>query len=516
MKRKQDVSDLIRQAPPAPAEQAALDRVAARLEETLGAEPPARPEFRADLRARLVAEARRLMDPTAAGRSAGAASAVRDRPQWQPAVKAGQRASQAPRADGGRRSDPRSSAAPAGRRAPWVRLSAWGLGTAAAAALAVAVVWNILPQAPVGPAPDLGTPPAATASGAGEPVGPAPAPTPAPPPDTSPPDMTDSPVSPADEPVVRDKPGDQSAWPCPWCLGAAGAARAVETGRQLPPSAIMPADGGLAAPADALASGKLAPATVQVALTSTVAVPEEVRVYRVHLGAADVYRRLALALDLSVPPVVNLADPGPPLVSPDACRSLALKPAGVMEYQDTCAGEAAVEPVPAEVAASRARQFLQLGGAPLPTHVTPEVRTAVHGPWDNAQFAEWQASSLDGYPVVGPVATVVLAPNGQVAYARLQPVAFEAGEKARLRAPEVAALDLDGIALPGEEAYQIILTAAELVYGYPADTLATEEERMAQPFWRLTGTTAEGYAFVGYAPALFGAHLQEAGAISGP
>lgn len=406
MRQKPDVNEAITEHTRSLREAADLGRVARLLDEEIGTAVPARPAFRAQLRAQLMAEARRTLGNRGAQRS--------------------------------------------GRR-PWLRYTGWGLGAAAAAAMAVALHWNLTRPA----LPGVHGPGDGAAA-----QHPAPAA--------------------VNVEYIWDRPV------------------VVQTNHALPEPVLSAADGGLYAPPEVARSGQRAPARFALALPAGAQPPTQAMVYRITPAGAGAMAGLARALGLPEPQ----ADGGA-LRSADSCQTLALAAPAAVTYANSCpaagAGEQRLTPEAAEAAA---RHFLARAG------LEPNPATPLTVSYDEAAQqvrVAWEEPLGGGWPLrLAQPNRITLTHAGEVIAARFVPVRAAAESAVSLRPPAEALQDLQGMELPGAGPYRIAISRADLVYGLPEAAMADGAAALAQPFWRFDGTTETGYRFVGYAPAVAG------------
>lgn len=351
------------------------------------------------------------------------------------------------------------------------RFFTWGLGVVAAAA-AVGAIAILSFSRPGGPTrqiavPDAGSGPSTPPAGGAQ----------------------DAPA--ADAP---DLPNVQLEWP-------GTGVQWHKAGYTFPAPSITATDAGMRVPDEVLASGQTVPTQFTLRLTAGQELPTTATIYRVSLQGERVTRQMAAALGLPAP----AADGAGNLTSSSECATLTMSVAEVIEYRNLCAmPNQSGEPLSAESAGAVALKFRRDAAAAASAMSPPDrVRQAAFEGVEQAYWAEWDIRLGDATLRLAAPDTVVLSPDGQVLYARLVPVEPAPGpDRLPLRTPEEAVkmLQQKGYRLPGTEPYRITITAVELVYGMPES--GHEPERIAQPFWRLSGTSEQGYAFTGYVPAV--------------
>lgn len=462
-----------------PAEQAAYQELVSALARELGQPERPRPGFQAELRARLMEEAQRTLgeNPSVDSRTpAGSRGPAEVRPLHRQ-----------------RRS----------RR--WTGVAGWG--AVAAAAAAGVILWlgrpdlAPLPAGASGGVAQSGPETAGPAGGSGS---------------SGTPDSPDAPGSggtelPVSPPVEISGPG----------LGTGPATTAGDHGGGASDPAVLPAGTTVAH------AGVQVPATEQPAESAPLRLtwgtaqvpplPGQVTLYALDTrpwSQTTIDRAVRL---ISPSRAQSLGGGGLDARSADGLRRLRLTADHVLTYQ--AAAEPGQSPAPEDTTGSpgpvgssgaapdqpggstvpgptpegglaAARKFLARFG--LEPQGSPEVYPEPDGSW-LVVFTP----TLNGYPLVGGAGRMHLSADLQVTYLELRRLVAAPGPLAPLRSPEEAARDLEGQTVAGSG--RVRITDVSLVY-MPASQESGGE--WAYPYYRFTGETAEGWPYVGYAPAL--------------
>ncbi len=444
MKWPDDIKELIHGQAATPAEIAELEGVAAAVELELAAPVRPRPGFRPELRARLMEQARRELAVPAP------AEAVAPAP---PSALPPRRLHMA-------RPD---------RSFQW--MAGWGVAVAAAA-VAVLVLW---PRSQALPTPAV----------------PAPAPAPA---------LAPAPAVGATAVHGSAAPADLPARPplLPY-RGApdrAHSAYLVE-GKTLtlPEPVLEVAGAGVQVPPEVLV--QTSPATVVWHPTRSLALAASMPVYQLVADRDEAGAARALAATLGLPgpqPGQN----GAAYTASGPAGVLSVRAGCIMEYQAAAApGGAAV--VEAEALAA-ARDLLRRLGVPSAGVPVRVVRSPASHPGVDWQFEF--IPQVNGIPVLGAPDVVTLTPAGRPVSVRATLALAQFLDTVPLKDVARAAESLTGMPVAGNG--RITLTDVALVFGRPPDPEA-DGRLVAQPFYEFTGTTAEGWPYVGYVPAVAGA-----------
>lgn len=463
----EDVLRAIAQYAAGDGERRSLEALGRELAEVLAQKAAARPEFAAELRARLLAGA--------AG-ATPATSPPRMRVAGEPVVPLHRAGGPAARSVGRRRWKIAAAAA-----------AAAGLAAAIVVAVAAGRGGRAVPQEPpaqvaVGDAPS----PHADRAGGEGPAG--------------------QPPSPAVAAVPRE--AERGTAPGPDRPGVGGAAVSIAsyqpegTELNLPlPASFQPADAGARVPAGVQARAGLL--QVRLNLQRREIPGTRPMVYRLVPATweasllAEVSRRLGLG------PLAAGAPGERRATTRDGSGTLRLTGGGELIYEERARPPADPVAIDESRARQSARDFFTRAGLPAPGG-DPGVRTASYAGQGiaGAFWVEWTSRVPGGYPLLGGPDRVVVAPWGQVVHARLQRIRAEPLGVVSLKPVEEAARELNG--LPVQGSGEVTLEAVELVYGRPEQPEAGED-LVAQPFYRYTGRTAEGWPYTGYVAATAGA-----------
>lgn len=458
MKRHDDIKELIREQAAGPAEARDLEAVTAAVELELVAPVRPRPGFKPELRARLMEAARREL-PAAA--DAGAMPPEPVRPT-------GLRAVPEPMPLPSRR------ARPAAPGHSWWRTAGWSAAAAAAAAVAM---FTLLPRDQMSPLPTGAPPQAAPALPAQPEVGAL---------------ETGGPAQPrAPQPAAPYSPGT---------VRSASPYTVAHLSRSLPHPELQVAGAGAQVPAGI--SAATGPARVTWRPAPAPDLPTAANVYEL-LPPDDLERlarEAARSLELPAPQPGNTA--GVAFTSVGAAARLTVRTSGVLEYaaQPAPAGP----PATAAQAQAAARTVLRSLGANSAT-AQPVVVQSPHQTAGAGWGLHFHATADDA-PVLGAPDVVNLSPSGQLLFARVQPALLQFLDTVPLKDVAAAADSLNGTPVAGGG--QVTLTGARLVFGRP-EAAPAGGALVAQPFYEFTGTTAEGWAYVGYVPAVAGAPAPE-------
>ncbi|BDG59210.1 hypothetical protein [Caldinitratiruptor microaerophilus] len=477
----EDVYQLVLEHADGEAEREALLAAGRQLTAALAAPVEARPEFVAALRARLVAEAGRILagGATGAGEAGGPGEAepARVLPVAEPGGVVG--------------------AGRAGRRG---RLRLW-LGLVLPAAAAAAVVsaalradglplWRrarpLTPAAQIvsgtAATQDLPAPPGrepapgsgSGSGGAGMPGGPA-----------------------------APDPGGGGGRGLAGVLAQTGIASYAPAGTELvlPVPRFVPVDDGVQVPPGAQPVAGLAHVDLDLQVLDVPhSNPPVFRLLPVG-WPAERLAAVAQALDLGAP---GVGGPGERVASsPDGSRRLRATAAGELVYEERPSPPGDARQAGEAEARAAVEAFFARSGLIAPAgDATVRRATFPDRGIPDALWLEWPGQLPGGYVLLGAPDRAVVAPWGQVLQVRLQPIRAERLAIVPLKSVEEAAQELNGLPIAAQG--PVTLTAVKLVYGRP-EAVEAGEDLVAQPYYRFVGRTAEGWPFTGYVPATAGA-----------